>query len=153
MNTKGTTIWIVGAGALLAGCGSGVKPTAHHTTAHHTSSPPTTVAGVGLMMSDSPPQPSTPTACLRRWNGSANASGRAEARRRVPEADGALVRTAAGSGYFASYAGRCLIYLVARQRAAVFVETSPGRFRFTAGASGHFAPNAGLGPDTRLRLR
>jgi hypothetical protein len=148
MKARGTTLWLAGAAALLAGCGSGAKPTAHHPT-----SPPTTIAGVGLMMSDSPPKPSTPAACLRRWNGTANANGRAGAAHHVPQADGALVRKAGGSGYFASYAGRCLIYLVARQRAAVFVETSPGRFRFIAGASGHFSPNAGLGQDTRLRLR
>jgi hypothetical protein len=148
MNARGTALWIAGAAALLAGCGSGAEPTAHYKTL-----PPTTVAGVGLMMSDSPPKPSIPAACLRRWNGPANASGRAAAGRRVPQVDGALVRTAAGGGYFASYAGRCLIYLVARQRAVVFVETSPGRFRFTAGASGRFSPNAGVGQDTRLRLR
>lgn len=148
MKRRGTALGIAGAAALLAGCGSGARPTAHYTT-----SPPTTVAGADLMMSDSPPKPSTPAACLRRWNGAANASGRAAAGRRVPQADGALVRTAGGSGYFANYAGRCLIYLVARRRAAVFVETSTGRFRFTAGASGHFSPNAGLGHGTRLSLR
>jgi hypothetical protein len=148
MKARGTPLWIVGVAAILAGCGSGAKPAAQQST-----SPATTVAGVGLMPSDSPPTPSTPAACLRRWNGAANAGGRAAAARRVPQASGALIRTAGGSGYFASYAGRCLIYLVARQRAAVFVETSTGRFRFAAGASGRFSPNAALEEGARLRLR
>jgi hypothetical protein len=148
MKAVGTVLAIGAAATLLAGCGSGAKGTTHHAEA-----PATTIAGVGLMMSDPPPTPSTPLACVRRWNAAGNAGGRAAAKRREPKADRALVRAAGSSGYFGDYSGRCLIYLVARQRAAVFVETAVGKYQFTAGASGRFSSNADLARGTRLRLR
>lgn len=147
MKAAATVLGIGVTAAFLAGCGSGAKRTTHHAAA-----PATTIAGVGLMMSDPPPEPSTPLACIRRWNAAGNAVGRAAAKRREPKAAEALVRTAGSSGYFRDYAGRCLIYLVARQRAAVFVESAVGKYRFTADASGRFSPNADLRPGTHLRF-
>jgi hypothetical protein len=48
-------------------------------------------------------------------------------------------------------AGRCLIYLVTGPKsAAVFVEAAPGKFVFTADASGHFETNADLQQSERL---
>jgi hypothetical protein len=136
-------------GLCLAGCGSGAKPTAQHTT-----SPPPTIAGVGLTTTGPPPKPSTPTACVNRWNASANTSGRAAAKQRAPQADGALVETAGSSGYFSDDAGRCLINLIRPPKSAVvFVEVAPGRFTFTADTTGNFSANADLQQDGRLRLR
>jgi hypothetical protein len=138
------------AAVVLAGCGSGTKPRATPGTA----APTTTIAGVGFEPSDNPPGPSTPTACLRRWNGAANASGRTAAEQRLPKVDGALIRRARSRGYFGDYAGRCLVYLIKLPNTAVvFVEASRGMFRFTADASGRFPANADLGPDGRLQLR
>lgn len=139
---------IVAFGLALAGCGSGAKQTAHYTT-----TPPTTISGVGVTTNRSPPKPNTPTACARRWNGAANTSGRAAAKQKAPRADKALIRMARSTGYFADDAGRCLIYLIARPSAVVFVETAPGRFAFTAYATGHVTTNADLQHDGRLRLR
>ena len=134
---------------LLAGCGSGAKLTAHYTT-----SPPTTIAGVGVAISGPPPKPSTPSACARRWNGDANTSGRAAAKQRAPRANAALIRKARSSGYFSNFVGRCLIYLVTPPKSAVvFVETAPASFAFTADATGRFSANAGLQEGERLLLR
>ena len=130
---------------LLAGCGSGAKPAVGH---------PATIAGVGVSQKGPPPRPRTPSACVRRWNGRANSSGRAAVARRAPNADLALVRTAGSRGYFSDHAGRCLVYLVtASRKAAVFVETARGRFTLTADASGRFGTNAAVGPGGHLRLR
>jgi hypothetical protein len=109
---------------------------------------------VGLEPRDDPPAPSTPAACVRRWDGDANAGGRAAARQQLPKADAALVRSAGSSGYFGDYAGRCLVYLIELpKRAVVFVEASRGMFRFTADASGHFPAIADLFSGARLQLR
>ena len=137
------------AGLALAGCGSGARQTAHYTT-----SPPTTISGVGVKTNGPPPQPSSPTACTRRWNGAENTSGRAAVKQHAPKADSALVRTAAPSGYFREDAGRCLIYLITPpESAAVFVETAPGRFVFNADATGRVRANADLDQSWRLTLR
>ena len=138
---------VVGA-ASLAGCGSGAKLTANYTT-----TPPTTVSGVGVKTSGPPPKPSTPTACSHRWNGAANIRGRAAAKHKAPKANEALIRTARGTGYFADDSGRCLVYLIARPSAVVFVETARGRFAFTAYATGHVPTNADFQQDGRLHLR
>lgn len=136
-------------GLCLAGCGSGAKQTAHHTT-----SPPTTIAGVGVTTTGPPPKPTNPTACARRWNGAANTSGREAAKQQAPKAGSALIQTAGSSGYFREDAGRCLIYLITPSKGAVvFVETAPGRFTFTADATGNFSANVDLQQDGRLRLR
>ncbi len=80
--------------------------------------------------------------------------GRAVVKQRAPKATTARVRTAERSGYFADDAGRCLVYVIApSESAVVLVETAPGKFAFTADASGRFSANADLGPDARLRLR
>jgi hypothetical protein len=124
----------------LPGCGSGANQA-------------TTIAGVGVKTTGPPPRPSTPTACTNRWNAPANAGGRAAANHQAPKADAALVRTAGTSGYFREEAGRCLIYLVTPSKSAlVFVEAAPGRFVFTADASGQFATNADLQQSERLHL-
>jgi hypothetical protein len=142
-------VLVAAAGFVLAGCGSGAKQTAHYTT-----SPPTTVAGVGVTTNGPPPKPSTPTGCVRRWNGAANTSGRATAKQRASKANAALVRTAGATGYFSEDAGRCLIYLITPPKSAVvFVEVAPGKFAFAADATGHFAANADLQQRTRLQLR
>jgi hypothetical protein len=134
---------------VLASCGSGAKLTAHYTT-----SPPTTIAGVGVTTSGPPPKPSTPTACVDRWNGAANKDGRPAAKQRAPKAGSALVRPAGTTGYFSEDAGRCLIYLITPPKsAAVFVETAPGRFAFTAYATGRVTANAALQESERLHLR
>ena len=148
MRVIGTAVAAVLLGLLLVACGSGAQPTAHYTT-----SPPTTIAGVGVELSGSPPAPSTPSACVRRWNSSANASGRTAAEQRLPRASAALIRRGGSSGYFGDFVGRCLVYLVEPPKAVVFVETSRGTFRFTADASGRFAANADVGAAARLRLR
>jgi hypothetical protein len=133
----------------LAGCGAGAKQTAGTATA-----PPLTIAGLGVATSGPPPKPSTPTACTRRWNGAANRRGRAATKQRAPKADSASIQTATRSGYFREDAGRCLIYVITPPKsAAVFVEAAPGRYVFTADASGHFSANAELRHDARLRLR
>ena len=140
---------IVASGLVLAGCGSGAKQTAHYTT-----TPPTTISGVGLRTSGPPPKPNTPTGCVNRWNGARNRSGRAAATQKAPRANAALVRKAGSSGYFRDDAGHCLIYLITPPKsAAVFVETAPGRFTFTADSTGHVSANAHLRQDARLRLR
>jgi hypothetical protein len=132
-------------GLALVACGSGAKPA---------SGPPATIAGVGVTATGRAPRPSTPVSCARRWNGSANAAGRASAVRRAPGANAALVRPAATSGYFSDHAGRCLVYLVtASTKAVVFVETKRGTFSFTADASGSLSANADVRPGERLRLR
>lgn len=137
------------AGLALAGCGSGARQTTHYTT-----SPPTTISGVGVKTNGPPPKPSSPTDCTRRWNGAENASGRAAVKQHAPKAGAALVRRAAATGYFGEDAGRCLIYLITPPRsAAVFVETAPGRFTFTADATGPVTANADLDQSRRLRLR
>lgn len=83
-----------------------------------------------------------------------NASGRRAAKQRTPKADAALIETAKRSGYFRSYAGRCLIWLITPPKTAVvFVENAPGRFASTADATGSFAANADFQQDGRLRLR
>ncbi|HEY3551725.1 MAG TPA: hypothetical protein VGK69_11810 [Gaiellaceae bacterium] len=149
MRIVGPALTVALAGFLLAACGADAKLTAHYTT-----SPPTTIAGVDIEPSDTPPGPSTPAACVRRWNGAANANGRAAAKQHLPKAETALVRRGGSSGYFSNFVGRCLVYLVERpKRAVVFVETSRGTFRFTADASGHFSSNADLGSGARLELR
>lgn len=135
---------IVVGGFALVGCGSGVNnPT-----------PPVTIAGVGVTVSGSPPKPSTPAACARRWNGAANRNGRAAAKKRAPNANSALIQTAGRRGYFDHEAGRCLIWLTTSpKRAVVFVETAPGRFIFIANAAaGRFAANADLRQGGRLHL-
>jgi hypothetical protein len=140
---------LVAGGLALAGCGSGAKQTAHDTTA-----PPTTIAGVGVATSGPPPKPSTPPACARRWNGTVNSSGRAAAKQRAPKADSASIQMATRSGYFSEEAGRCMIYLITPPKsAAVFIETAPGRFTFTADATGHFSANADRQRSGRLQLR
>jgi hypothetical protein len=69
-------------------------------------------------------------------------------------AGSALVRRTGRTGYFSEDAGRCLIYLITPPKsAAVFVETSRGRFAFTAFATGHVAANAALQESERLHLR
>ena len=138
----------VAAGLGLAGCGSGAKQTAHYTT-----TPPTTISGVGVTTNGPPPQPTTPTACAGRWNATANTSGRTAAKQHAPETKTARITRAKRRGYFREDAGRCLIYLIARPSAAVFVETAPGRFAFTADATGHVAANADFQRDGSLRLR
>ena len=143
MRVAGSALAVAAAALVLVACGSGSKPAA---------GPPATIAGVGVTTKGPAPKPSTPAACARRWNGSANASGRAAAERRLPAADRAVVRSAASTGSFADVSGRCLVYLVARRRAAIFVETSRGKFGFTADASGHFSTNARLRGGARLRL-
>jgi hypothetical protein len=141
---------IVGPAFLLAGCASGAKPTAHDTT-----TPPTTIAGVGVTTVGPPPKPTTPTACARRWNGTANANGRQAAQQRAPKATTAIVRMAGASGHLSADAGRCLVYLItARRSATVFVEAARGRFVVTADATGTFVtPNADLQRGLRLRPR
>lgn len=133
---------IVAAGLVLAGCGSGTEPAA------------TTIAGIGVSTSGSPPRPSTPTACVRRWNGASNASRRRAARQRAPRADAALIQTARRTGYFREEAGRCLIWLITPPKTAVvFVEIAPGRFDSIADATGRFSANADLQQDGALHLR
>ena len=140
---------IVAFGLALAGCGSGAKQTAHYTT-----TPPTTISGVGVTTNGPPPEPTTPTACAGRWNAAANTSGRTAAMHQAPKAKTARIETARISGYFREYAGRCLIYLLTPPKSAVvFVETAPGRFAFTADATGHISPNADLQPSGRLQPR
>lgn len=142
-------VFLFATGLGLAGCGSGAKQTAHYTT-----TPPTTIAGVGVRTAGPPPKPSTPTACARRWNAAANTSGRRDSTQRAPTAKAARVEAARRSGYFREDAGRCLVYLLTPPKSAVvFVETAPGRFAFTADATGHIAPNADLRPSDRLQLR
>lgn len=137
------TLPVAAAVLVLGACGSGgAKP----------GSPAETIAGVGVALHGRVPRPNTASACARRWNGSANAKGRAEAMRRAPKADSALVRAAGARGYFSQAAGRCSIYLIAPPGSAVvFVETSRGRFTFVADASGRFSANAKLSPGGRLR--
>jgi hypothetical protein len=140
---------IIAVGFAVAGCGSGAKQTAHYAT-----TPPTTISGVGVTTTGPPPQPNTPTACVKRWNGTGNRSGRAAAKQKAPKATAVLIRKAGSSGYFSEDVGRCLIYLITPPKsAAVFVETAPGRFTFTADATGHVSANADLGQDGNLRLR
>jgi hypothetical protein len=142
-------ISLLAAGLGLAGCGSGAKQTLHYTT-----TPPTTISGVGVSMSGPPPKPSTPAGCARRWDEARNTSGRAAAKQRAPKADKALIQSAGRTGYFREDSGRCLIYLITPPKSAVvFVETAPGRFTFTANATGRFSANAHFRQDTRLRLR
>jgi hypothetical protein len=125
----------------LAGCGAAAAPS-------------TTIAGVGVATSGPVPEPSTPAACVRRWNGAANVNGRAAVKQRAPKAMSASIRTAGSSGYFRDQAGRCLVYVIALPKSAlVFVETALGRFAFTADATGPFSANADLRRDARLRLR
>jgi hypothetical protein len=134
---------LVGMALVLGACGSGGTKAA---------SPAETIAGVGVALHGPAPRPNTRSACGRRWNGSANASGRAAAMRRAPKADTALVRTAGSTGYFSEAAGRCSIYLLTPPRSAVvFVETARGRFAFAADASGRFSANAKLSPSGRVR--
>ena len=136
-------------GLVLVGCGSGAKQTLHYTT-----TPPTTISGVGVTLDGPPPKPITPTACVGRWNGAANASGRAAVKQQAPKADAALVRSAAATGYFREEAGRCLVYLITPPKSdAVFVETAPGRFVFIADATGPVTANADLDRSGRLSLR
>lgn len=133
----------------LAGCGSGAKQTLHYTT-----TPPTTISGVGVTTSGPPPKPNTPAACAGRWNAAANTSGRTAAKQQAPKANAARITRAKRSGYFREDAGRCLIYLITPPKSTVvFVETAPGRFAFTADATGRIAPNADLRPSGRLHLR
>ena len=116
-----------------------------------TASPAETLAGVGVALHGRVPRPNTASACARRWNGSANASGRAAAMRRMPKAETALVRTAGSRGYFSEAAGRCSVYLIAPPGGAVvFVETARGRFTFVADASGRYSANAKLSASGRL---
>jgi hypothetical protein len=124
----------------LAGCGAAAAPS-------------TTIAGVGVATSGPVPEPSTPAACVRRWNGAANVNGRAAVKQQTPKAISARIRTAGRTGYFRDQAGRCLVYVIKLPKSAVvFVETAPGAFAFTADASGLFSANADLRPDARLRL-
>lgn len=139
---------VLAAGLCLAGCGSGAKQTLQHRT-----TPPTTISGVAVTTNGPPPKPNTPTACARRWNGAANRAGRTAAKQQAPKADTGRITRAKRSGYFGDYAGRCLIYLIARPSAAVFVETAPGRFAFTASATGPISPNADLRPSGHLQAR
>src|SRR5436305_2176242 len=140
MNRQLVLLPVVAGGLALAGCGSGAKPTAHYTT-----TPPTTIAGVGVKTSGPRPKPTTLTACAHRWNGPADTSGRAAAKQHPPKADSALIRTAGRGGYFREYAGRCLIYLITPPKGAVvFVEATRGKFTFTASATGNFSANADL---------
>ena len=149
MNRTLVLVPIVAGGLALAGCGAGVKQTADNTTA-----PPATIAGVGVATSGPPPKPSTPIACTRRWNRAPNARGRAAAKQRAPKADSASIQAAGRSGYFREQAGRCLVYLITPPKSAVvFIERAPGRFAFTADATGRFSPNADLQHDALLRLR
>ena len=149
MNRQLLLLAVLAGGLALAGCGSGAKQTAHYTT-----TPTTTIAGVGVKTSGPPPKPTTLTACAGRWNAAANTSGRTAAKQQAPKAIAARIEKARRSGYFHEDAGRCLIYLITPPKsAAVFVETAPGRFAFTADATGHTAPNADLGPNARLQLR
>lgn len=149
MNRSLALLPVFAAGLALAACGGGAKQAADHTTA-----PPTTIAGVGVKTSGLPPKPNTSTACSHRWNGAANASGREAAKHRAPKADGARVQTATRSGYFSEDAGRCLIYVITPHKSSVvFIETEPGRFTFTADATGHFSANADLQQNGRLHLR
>lgn len=142
-------VYLLVAGLVLAGCGSGAKQTLHYTTI-----PPTTISGVGVTTNGPPPRPNTPTACAGRWNAAASTSARAAARQQAPKANTARIERARRSGYFREDAGRCLIYLITPPKSAVvFVETAPGRFAFTADATGRIAPNADLRPSGRLRLR
>jgi hypothetical protein len=137
------------AGLGLAGCGSGAKQTLHYTT-----TPPTTISGVGVSTNGPPPKPNTPTACVSRWNGAANTSGRKAATQKAPKANTARIGTARRIGYFREDAGRCLVYLLTPPKSAVvFVETAPGRFAFTADATGHISPNADVRSNGRLQLR
>jgi hypothetical protein len=137
------TISIAAAALVLAACGSGgTKPV----------SPGNTIAGVGVALHGRPPLPNTASACVRRWNGRGNASGRAAAFHQAPEANAALVRTAGPTGYFSDSAGRCLVYVTAPHGAVIFVEAARGRFTFVATASGRFPANAKLAPSGRLRL-
>jgi hypothetical protein len=141
-------VYLLATGLALAGCGSSAKQTLHYTT-----SPPTTISGVGVTTNGPPPKPNTPTACAGRWNAAANTSARAAARQQAPKANTARIERARRSGYFSEDAGRCLIYLITPPKSAVvFVETAPGRFAFTADATGHIAPNADLRPSGRLQL-
>jgi hypothetical protein len=142
-------LWpIVAGGLAIAGCGSGAKQTAHYTT-----TPPTTISGVGVTTNGPPARPSTPTACVTRWNGTANRSGRAAAKQEAPKASAALIRKAGPSGYFSEDAGRCLVYLITLPKTAVvFVETAPGKFTFTADATGHVLANADLRQGELLHL-
>lgn len=140
---------IVAGGLVLAGCGSGTKQTAHYTT-----TPPTTISGVGVTTSGPPPKPSTPLACVTRWNSTANRSGRVAAEQKAANASAAVIRRAGTSGYFGEDAGRCLVYLVLPPKSAVvFVETAPAKFSFTADAPGNFSPNAAVRQSGRLHLR
>lgn len=142
-------VYLLATGLALAGCGSGAKQTLHYTT-----TPPTTISGVGVTTNGPPPKPNTPTACADRWNAAANTSGRTAAKQQAPKANTARIEKARRSGYFREDAGRCLIYLITPPKSAVvFVETAPGRFAFTADATGHVAPNADLRPSGRLQLR
>lgn len=141
--------YLLATGLALAGCGSSAKQTLHYTT-----TPPTTISGVGVTTNGPPPKPNTPTACASRWNAAANTGARAAAKQQAPKAHTARIEKAGRSGYFREDAGRCLIWLITpRKRAVVFVETAPGRFAFTADATGHIAPNADLRPSGRLQLR
>jgi hypothetical protein len=140
---------LLAAGLGLAGCGSGAKQALDYTT-----TPPTTISGVGVTTNGPPAKPNTPTACAKRWNAAANTSGRSAAKQLAPKANPARIEKARRSGYFREDAGRCLIYLITPPKSAVvFVETAPGRFAFTADATGHIAPNADLRPSGRLQLR
>ena len=140
---------LVAAPVLAAmGCNSGPQP-----TARETGSPATTLAGVLVETSGPPPTPRTPAACIRRWNAAANADARRAGQQRVPQPAAAIVRIAGPHGYFGEYSGRCLIYLVADGNAAVFVESAPERFAFTAGAAGvRTVPNARIERGLRLKL-
>jgi hypothetical protein len=141
-------ISLLAAGLGLAGCGSDAKQARHYTTTQ-----PTTIAGVGVTTNGQPPEPDSPTACAGRWNAAGNASGRAAAMQRAPNAAAARLTRARGGGYLREYAGRCLIYLIAPPKSAVvYVETAPGRFTFTADATGRIAANASLRQDGRLQL-
>lgn len=146
---KRSLLPVVVASLAFAGCGSGATQATNYTI-----SPPTTLAGIGITTDGPPPKSSTPRACAHRWNGAANTSGRAAARQRATKADSALVQMAPSSGYFRQYANRCLVYLITPPKSAVvLVETTPGKFAFTAEATGHFSANADLQQDGRLRLR
>jgi hypothetical protein len=149
MNRSLALTSVVAAGLALAGCGAGAKETAVDSTA-----PTPTIAGVGVATGGPPPEPNTLPACVRRWNGAGNTSGRSAARQRAPKAAAARIQPAGRSGYFREQAGRCLIYLITPPKSAVvFVEAARGRFTFVADATGRFTANADLRQDARLRLR
>lgn len=132
----------------VVGCGRTI------TASDRAGGPPVTIPGLGVELSGPGAKPTTPRACVERWNGTSNAAARRAIAERVADATGASVSIAPKRGSLSEYEGRCLISSAATQKqAVVFVERARGQFAFVADATDLLAmPNAAAEQDGRLTL-